>query len=293
MQAGTPPRAGWRKADLFAQPNASAPLPLFTQPNASAAELLAEQVPFDILEAYRDSLLISVAIDRLGRLRELTGAVLMRFVEHDDYDVIRLVVGQIDTRYPISIPTRGLPEATYAAGEYGVYLIQFHGPQKPEWLTAIGSAGAIPLRDVTANGYVVGATPQIADTLQQLPFIQWSTALHPYLKQVPEPADYPNGIAPVLVSFARLPGSDEAFQRVLQLLGPGYRLSDGSVTYISGVLTPDGIAAVLKEPSIIGIQYNGGGGNGGGSPAQIPTLSPVWLLALAILLVAIALRRTT
>lgn len=86
-EAGAPPRAGWRKADLFARPNASAPPTLFTLPDASDAAQLAADVPFDILDMYSNSYLISVAIDRIDRLRELATPRLMGFWERDYYDV--------------------------------------------------------------------------------------------------------------------------------------------------------------------------------------------------------------
>ncbi len=290
MEAGTPPRAGWRKADLFARPNATAPPTLFILPNATDAARLAADVPFDILDTYSDSFLITVAIERLDRLRELATPLLMGFIERDDYDVIWTGAGPIDTRYPVSVPTRGLPDAKYAAGQLGAYLIQFHGPEKAEWLTTLRDSGAVPIWSQAYNGYVIVATPEVAAAVQQRSFVQWTTPLHPYLKNAPRDSDFRNGVVAIYVFFARVPGSSAAVERLFGPNAPTLDYSFAPVTSAGGLLSRAAVSAMLEEPLVVDSYVDRGGGTGGGVP-QIPTLSPFLLGALAIVLAAVALRR--
>ena len=288
-EGGTSPRAGFRKCDLFARPNATAPATLFRLPDASAATRLSVDVPFDFVETYDTKYLISVAIDKLDRLRDLATPMLIGFFERDDYDKVRTQVGIIDTRDPISLPRNGLPDANYPPGELGIYLIQFHGPEKPEWITSVEELGAVRVLWTWSNAYYVAATPEVAATVHDLPFLQWSTPLHPYLKKRPGDGDYFGGRVRVSVGLARVPGSQEAIARIF---GPEVSTFDiGDLTWAEGILTPERVEAALKEPLVVVIWHDTGGGTGGGGLPQIPTLSPYLLAALAVALAAVALRR--
>lgn len=286
IQGGTPPRAGWRKGDLFTKSNATSP-PIIALPNATDAARLSVDVPFDFVETYADRYLISVAIDHINRLRELATPLLMTFLEHDNYDKVLANDAWVDTRYPLSVPTNGLPDANYAPGQPGVYLIQFHGPEKPEWIQQIHDLGAVVLRSQPVNGYFIAATPEIAARVAAEPYVQWSTPLHPYLKFRAKDSTVAKGL-PVSLRVARLPGSDAIVERVLDVRDTW---DVGNVTYAWGILKLETLAPALEEPLVLSAFEDCQCGSGGGGPAQIPTMSTWTLMALALALAAIALRR--
>jgi hypothetical protein len=296
MNAGTPPRAGWRKCDLVSVPNASAPLYLRTLPDASAAAYLNTQVPFDIVETYDRELLISVEITQIDRLIALAQPLTLRVIQLDDYDHLWLWPNNIDTRLPISVPKNGLPDANYVSGQWGTYLIQFHGPEKTDWLHAGQDLGAVMVYNEFVNGYTIGATPEIAEAVRQLPFVQWSSPLHPYLKHAPSEYHYANG---VVLAYARIVNADGATDVVKRIFGDDSTLiRNERIIGAHGYLTQDQVKNALREPLVVAVYAaeelgggSGGGGSGGGATPQIPTLSELALAFLGIILAAIAIRR--
>ena len=47
------------------------------------------------------------------------------------------------------------------SGEVGLYLVQFHGPLRPEWLTLLTNQGIRPIQYVDSNSYLVAAPPTL------------------------------------------------------------------------------------------------------------------------------------
>jgi serine protease AprX len=59
------------------------------------------------------------------------------------------------------------------------YLVQFVGPVKPQWLSAVVRAGGVPRRSMGGFCYVVQADGRAWKRIQRLPFVRWSRHL-PY-----------------------------------------------------------------------------------------------------------------
>jgi len=267
LYAGAPPKAGWTKATLFAIANASATPPVPSSfPNATAAAKLASEVPFDILEDYGYTLLFSVATDNLARLRDLAAASLMRFERRDYLDVVWTWAGTIDTRLPVNVSKFGLPDANYQPGEWGTYLIQFHGPLdgKPEWLSAVRATGALPVQLHSVNAYIIAATPEIAREVAALPFVQWSTAWHPYFKRSPAPFYFVNGVAGVDVHIAQAPGTAELIERIRNSVDlPINQRSIESYVFVGAYMSQHLIDELVKEPLVADMYPDGTIGTGG------------------------------
>lgn len=111
----------------------------------------------------------------------------------------QLYVGttQIDTR---PFPHQKAQEATAVTSPNpSLHLIQFVGPIKQEWLTAVADTGAKPIHYVANHGYVVWATAESRARLQQLAqdghFIQYSGAYLPAYKV--DTALHTNYVTPV------------------------------------------------------------------------------------------------
>lgn len=75
-----------------------------------------------------------------------------------------------------SFPTE-LMAAPDASG--GLYVVQFAGPMRDEWLSGLAALGARPVRYVAQNGYLVWMNPTQAATAAQAPYVRWSGYLEP------------------------------------------------------------------------------------------------------------------
>lgn len=75
-----------------------------------------------------------------------------------------------------SFPTE-LTAAPDASG--GLYVVQFAGPMRDEWLSGLAALGARPVRYVAQNGYLVWMNPTQAATAAQAPYVRWSGYLEP------------------------------------------------------------------------------------------------------------------
>lgn len=246
-EGGTPPRAGWRKVALNY---------LFAQPNASAAAALAQHEPVEILEDYDADSVAYVRVDRVDRVRELARPMGIHAVEHDEYDFIETGAGTIDTRQPILIPRKGRSFAPNRPGEYGLYIVQFRAPLKPQWLRAIQQSGAFLVTPIIVNGYLVGATPAMAEVIRLLQFVQWLEPLHPFLKGAPRSRDDPEARIRCVVELAPIPGAQQARARARALLVPGTDRTDSySMASLRAVgsLTATSIELLLEERSVIGV----------------------------------------
>jgi hypothetical protein len=71
---------------------------------------------------------------------------------------------------------------SYPPGQQGLYVVQLIGPPVPQWLVAIGALGAEAAVFVHENAYLVAATPEQAQHIVDLPFVQFVDFLHPFEK---------------------------------------------------------------------------------------------------------------
>lgn len=271
------PRPGWRKVAFKYN---------FVPFDRTRVAALHEKVTFEIMEEYEAIDVAYVPIDQISLLRDLARPVGFQVVEHDEYDIIQVNAGNIDTRYPLSLPTFGRQPANYAAGEYGLYLVQFHAPPKGEWFTELQSMGAILVHPLIVTGELIGATPEIASQIAQLRYVQWMEPRHPFLKTAHPPLAA-GQLVYVSVLLANIPGAEEARARTRLLFVPGSDQSStypGTGLYTVGVLTGERLELVLREPTVLGFEEIPG-------PLPIPTLHALALIALCCLLIYVGLRR--
>ncbi len=161
--------------------------PIGLRPNASAP---AGEVPAGllaglngaILELYDDFALVEISESDKDRLKERGDAQAVPVTVRDEFDQIFLNGITIDAREPTAIPPGHSADPPYANNEQGTWVVQFIGPIKQEWLDHVETLGIVPVQYVSMHAYIVGARETAIRAIEHLPYIQWTSQLHRFLK---------------------------------------------------------------------------------------------------------------
>ncbi|HVR37786.1 MAG TPA: hypothetical protein VMU84_01730, partial [Thermoanaerobaculia bacterium] len=139
---------------------------------------------------YGNYRVITVPRQEVPHLSEKLTAAGMRFTARDDFDVLFLPGGNLDTRrgVDLTISTDQLIY-NYPASVRGLYVVQFIGPTIASWSDAVERAGGRIIVAVPQNGCIVAADGEEADAIRDLPFVQWFGPFHPHFKAQTAPAD--------------------------------------------------------------------------------------------------------
>lgn len=246
--ASAEPREGYSKVTianryLFAQPNASSPAPI-----------LLNGLDADIVEEYEDWTLARVhrgSVDTL-RSRSIEPAVEVRV--HDDYDWIYAGGRLVDARLGVarSLPSEKL-DLPYVADESGAWIVQFHGPIKPQWLGSIESEKATAVQYLPHNAFIVGARASAIDRISRLPFVQFVTQLHTFMKPTFRPA--PGTTRELWIQLATTEETPSAITLLEKLSIAGVRSAAWSAveTRVEGTFRADDVETVLREPLVTSV----------------------------------------
>lgn len=127
------------------------------------------------------------------------------------FDTIFLNGRVLDARAgPGVFPPGDTPDPPYIRDEQGSWLIQFIGPIKEEWFTAVKTAGVVPVQAVNANAYIVAARQSSMRVVEAMPFIQWTSQLHRFLKPSLAPQQIEGGTIELWIELARTDETDDA-----------------------------------------------------------------------------------
>jgi len=165
-------RRGWTKLELSAVDgkSASAPAALLTR---FGAELIADYGAYAIVYAPKGV---------VTALEAQAGQSNVRVRERDELDLLQLPGGAVDAREGVAgVPAEKLVRE-YPPGKPGVYVLQFVGPPRTEWITALQTIGWRLSRYIPNNGYLAIGTADLVGQTRQLAFIQWLDFYHPYQK---------------------------------------------------------------------------------------------------------------
>jgi hypothetical protein len=166
-------RHGWTKLELSHADGRYAPIPsaLLRQ---FGAELIGDYGAYTIVYVPKG---IVTALEAQARNDDI------RVRGRDDLDVLHLPGAAVDAREGISgVPADKLFRE-YPPGRPGVYVLQFIGPPRNEWIPPLEALGwRLLSRYVPNNGYLVVGTPELIGKSRQLPFVQWLDFFHPYQK---------------------------------------------------------------------------------------------------------------
>ncbi len=143
-----------------------------------------ESLGANVLHAYDSFTLIEIAPDAIPQIkgREITVDTM------EDRTTLNVGFG----RYEFDIKD-GEPEISeelrvdgYGSGEKGQYLIHMLGPIAPEWRTQIEEKGVEVMNYVPNYAYRVRMTPEVADRVGGLDFVDWVGIYHPEYKIQPD-----------------------------------------------------------------------------------------------------------
>jgi hypothetical protein len=288
------PKAGWQKVGLgYWHP----------LPNASSPAQVATVVPIDVRESYYDDRLwiVNAVAQHVPLLRALLGPQGISVTDYDYLDTFDTPAGRIDTRLGITVPRNHRADAVYGPGERGPYVVQFHGPSKPEWHDLLGELGVIRNFGFLGSAtLLVSATPEMMAQVRELPFVQWSEPWHPYLKSDIVPAADP--ATPIIVygALANVPGAAETLALAHSM---GANAAQCYRADFCGSISHADLERLLEERAVIEIRAHAGLMLGPTPPvtppttppsvppaAPIPALSTYATIALAAALATIAVR---
>ena len=255
-------------------------------------EVMHQFATFVDLEQYEGMAMIYVPIGEVAAVRRAAADIQIRVEDADHFDIVEFSTASVDTRYPLGAPPNGRPAAVYAAGEYGLYAVQFHAALKPFWLKELQDIGAVYYTPMGHAATLFGATPELSQRILALPYVQWVEPLHPFFKYSP-PVRNPQVLVYAEIAFACIPGSEAARERVkrsLRTVDDDTDCRGGWGASLFGVASASALERALTEPSVVSVSQYGDVIN----PAEIPVMNGSLLALIAATLAIIsvvALRR--
>jgi hypothetical protein len=224
---------------------------LLALPDASAPPPLAYE-DVTVLEDYDSYTLGFIAAENVEKIKKRAAADRVGVEVHDEYDLVGLPGGTIDTRVGV-VPPLGvdLPSG-YPAGTYGLYVLQLIGPPKRQWLSQITAAGAVIVGPVPLNGYLVAMTPQTASSVRTLRPVQFLDLYHSFLKAAMVDRQA-TGKQDVLVEIAEVPDAAETIEKVTGILGEVTQRKDHGGFYLRGKMYATDLPLLLADRLVIGV----------------------------------------
>jgi hypothetical protein len=141
----------------------------------SAADRAAAESLGTIVEDYGSFVVVRVAEERLTRARE-SGL---------DVEILEESIGIGGFRFDPGRETPSVP-ALFSDDNEGdeprYYIIQFRGPVREAWISALRQAGPEPVQYIPDNAFLVRATPAQMRTLRRRLEVRWSGLFHPAYK---------------------------------------------------------------------------------------------------------------
>lgn len=193
-----------------------------------------------------------VALEQVRRRIEDRG---LEFRLRDDFDLVFLPGGVIDTRIGMegSLPgkRKGPPERS---DEANLYIVQFVGPIREEWLTDLRAANATLVQYVPYNAYIVAAEARDAVRIGHLRHVQYVDVFHASLKpiEVPPTAGTRRDL---WLSLANVPAATRTVER-LQDMSPvtlTTRIIGGSELRVQGNFDGSDIPYIVEEPLVFAV----------------------------------------
>lgn len=282
--------------EYLLRPNASSATAVtwyWRQPSATEPPALRAIATYSL--EYKSYEVFEVAQEKLEKF--LTQVRDIGFMHWDESASDYLSIGgeKINTRSPNPVDTKRGPRAKYSPDEYGLYLVNFVWyPQTDWWRKTFEDPQVVDVHYLYETGRVVGATPEAAARLYEMPWVQFVEPVHPYLKAKPEPIADP--IQSIGINVARIPGRSAAVDRLRNLAVDGSFADIGG--YIYGNFPVAAFPLILAEPTVwgtfpVGTSMVSSPPLGtpiprGPAPATVPAMQPLALLGLAAVLAGAA-----
>ena len=224
---------------------------LFRQPDASASATIVGD-DGALLENYDSYSLVAAPTGNVGRI-EARAAAAGRSVEvHDEYDILGLPGGALDTRLGVLPPLGADLIPQYTKGSAGLYVLQFLGPPKSDWLNDVAKAGGILIAPIPVNGYLAAFTPEVSTRIAALREVQFLGMYQPFQKAalVDRTAAEQQDI---VVQLADAPGSEETIKQITVRAGALKETKNAGGHYLSGRFHSEDITPLLAMPLVVGV----------------------------------------
>ncbi len=150
--------------------------------------------------------------------------------------------------------------AEQVPGEEGLYLVQFVGPIREEWLTNLASSGLRPLQYVPHYAYLVWGMPQTVQMAQAAPAVRWTGAYHPAYKIDTALHKMQGTIENVAVTFYDDGAAKETVAALKALGDDVYTFpAQPDRTFYTAIVTLDAdrLAEVARIPAVWALDYVG------------------------------------
>jgi hypothetical protein len=226
-------------------------------PNATAAvnvpaSSLLPGLRGRVLEEYGAATLVEIhesdkeELQRRGKLKSILVTV------REEFDKIFLNGNELDARNGTgTLPPGRVADPPYPNNEQGTWLIQFVGPVKPEWVDAIRNAGIVPVQYIPVHAYMVGGRESAIRNVERLPFVQWTSQLHRFLK--PSVGSRTETTVELWVELARTDETEDAVAALANLAVGEIRSANWSDAElrVEGVFRTADLDLVLAEPLVM------------------------------------------
>jgi hypothetical protein len=173
----------------------TAPVRIFVN-GADDVQLLEDQ-GVDIVEPYESFVIAKVDTNQLRKLEYRGFMVIPEIALH----TVAIEGFTIDTREVEPELPLGLHIDSYEEGSDGRYIVQFIGPVKEEWKTALRNLGVEVGDYLPYNSFIVKMSTQTINEVSDLRFVQWVGVFQPAYRVRPSLWDSEGPVGVEIVTF--------------------------------------------------------------------------------------------
>jgi hypothetical protein len=234
-------KPGFVKVELTSVSGVVSPIPV--------ADLLAHFGGEDVAD-YSTFHIVYLPKGLLVAFEKSANAGGLRVRERDELDVINTPGASIDARE--GIHGAGNLIHSYPAARRGLYLLQFAGPTKAEWSTAIENLGWTVVGYLPSNAYILAGKPSLVAATSNLSFVQFLDFYHPFERAALFGQD--TDAHDVIVEVSPVDDRQPTIDAINKLSATSVRVqSYPNYVYVHARLGARDAAQLLSDPLVIGI----------------------------------------
>jgi Subtilase family len=227
-------------------------VPNATAPAASPAASLLPGLRGKVVEEYEAATLIEIHENDKEELKRRGNQKSILVTLREEFDKVFLNGKELDARKgKDALPPGHAADPPYPNNEQGTWLVQFVGPVKAEWLEAIKNVGIVPVQYVSLHAYMVGGRESAIRVVERLPFVQWTSQLHRFLK--PSVGPRAETTVELWVELARTDETDDAVAALANLAVGEIHAANWSDSElrVEGVFRTADLDLILAEPLVM------------------------------------------
>lgn len=227
---------------------------LFKLPDATAPPILAG-LDATVLEDYEDYTLASVRDAAVAALQTRAKGPGIEIIARPDFDHVYINGSMIDARLGVraSLPGRSFDPA-YLESQAGLWIVQFVGPIKPEWLDRARGEGLTLAQYLPYNAYLAAGTSEAIRRVETLPYVQLVEQLHKFMK--PAAVSQRGQAERLWVQLVDIPESDDALSLLKKLSAEettDVARFSGNEIRVESLFDGGDIDRILSEPLVVSV----------------------------------------